>query len=104
MGKKLLRYAIYNANGVLVFEGDAESCAKHIGAPLKSFRNSMYGKPSKEIRGYLVVDISDETELEKGEKTMQGAAAAIAAWDAFVTPIRERYGIPVYKGGKSDGT
>lgn len=40
------------------------------------------------------------SEVMSGKETWQSSKEAADNWDRFTAPIREKYGIPVYRPGK----
>lgn len=100
---KFLRLAVYDSKDKLVMEGSVGECAKKIGVTPNAIRKSFERRRYARNKGYLILDISHETPCEKSEATMLGLQKAIADWDAVVTPLRERFGIPVYNGNKEEG-
>lgn len=89
-------YRVYNQSGKYVVEGTDEECAKKLGITAKSFQRAAREFKRGGYKKYYIWDVSDEPENvdQKSEREL------IEAWDNFVTPIREKYGIPVYKREK----
>lgn len=84
-------YRVYDGKtGDLIVEGTAEECAKAVNMRVGSFRSNAYLSEQGMYKKYKIVayTVSDP-------KIQSEYAEAIKAWDDFVTPIRERYGIPV---------
>ena len=93
-------YEVYDANtGELLTEGTAAYCSKvlHVGGD--TVRAIARGA-IKSTR-FEVVCVSEGEE--KGADACAAMKAAANAWDAFVEPIRKKYGIPVYQPGKEAG-
>lgn len=94
--KAVKHYKVYEiSTGELLVSGGAEECAAFIGISKSWFReaakeglNLGQGKYQVEVTNKERPKRKDESKLTK---------EAIQKWDDFVTPIRERYGIPVYK-------
>lgn len=98
-------YEVYDIEtDELVVKGTAKECAEKFGVTVRWWRDELVTHSGKLYKGCRIEIIGGNNAVKKSKETEQGLAKAIAAWDAFVTPIRERYGVPVYKGGKSDGT
>lgn len=99
MRKKVLYRIIDNNTGEVVVEGDLQECADAVGYS-KSYVKDIVYRDDRGIAGgkYTVEKFCVDDELSKNGK---GYADIIKKWDDLVTPIREAYGIPVYraKGG-----
>ena len=80
-----------------VFEGTPKECAEFIGVS-NSYLCNYIRDGRKYISGgkYRVIPVDKEwkKDLQRSGDNLQ----AIQAWDAFVTPLREKYGIPVHRG------
>ena len=81
-------YKFYNSSGDLVAYGSARECAEKFGISAGAVTARARACMSGESTAFRVV--VEKEPLKEGEK-----AALIKAWDDFVTPIREYYGIPV---------
>lgn len=82
-----------------VFEGTPKECAEFIGVSHTHLLN--YVRDGRKYIGggkYRIVPVDGvwEKELKRDGSDLR----AIQAWDAFIEPIREKYGVPVYKGGE----
>lgn len=86
-------YRFYTRSGELVCQGTAEECAEQMGVTVSAVRNyvSRLPRPGRKY-DVEVIQPQGEKELEKKHRD------AAKEWDDFITPIREKYGIPVYKG------
>jgi hypothetical protein len=84
-------YRVYDGKtGDLIVEGTAEECAKALNMQTISFKSNSYLSEQGKYKKYKIVT------CDLPEPRMQsGYAEAIQSWDDFVTPIRERFGIPV---------
>lgn len=83
-------YRVYDGKtGDLIVEGTAEECAKAVNMQVGSFRQNSYLSEQGMYKKYRIVVVPDETVPQAGYME------AVKAWDDFVTPIRQRYGIPV---------
>ena len=89
--RDLLKYRVYDRDGNLLAKGTAEECAEAIGYTLTSFRSAI--SPTYENPKYVIQPEPREREKE----TRADLMAAVKAWDEFVTPIREYYGVPRYR-------
>ena len=89
-------YELYDImTGDLAFTGSANECMKFVGVKnVKRIYNMMDRSRNCVGWGYQFVEI--DLAADKVQK-------AIQAWDAFVEPIRERFGIAVYKGEVRNG-
>lgn len=89
--RRLVRYTLYDVYGEVTFCGTAGECAKYLECTTKQF---LWGfeKYRKYKKHRIERDVS-ETNTEW-----------IRKWDEFVTPLREKYGIPVYKAPEERGT
>lgn len=84
-------YRVYDGKtGDLIVEGTAEECAKAVNMQVGSFRQNSYLSERGMYKKYKIVACEMFDSKIKSEY-----AEAIKAWDDFVTPIRERFGIPV---------
>jgi hypothetical protein len=88
-------YRIYNRTGDLVAIGDAAECAEVVGIGERWFREAAE-KGRTFASGRYRVEIVTK-EKNKAADDSKFTRAAIQAWDDFVTPIREKYGIPVWQ-------
>lgn len=97
------KYKVYsNITDEFLFEGTAEECAKFCGLSLSWFKE-VTNDIGVCCRGrYRVMEVygTEDAKQEKQVSSDSSMAAAARRWDEFVTPIRERYGIPVYKPEK----
>lgn len=86
------QYEVYDAvTGELLTEGTAAYCARvlHVGGDtVRAIARGDF----KSTR-FVVVDVSEGEE--KSEDACAAMRAAAKAWDAFMEPIRKKYGIPV---------
>lgn len=88
-------FRVYNpVDGRFIVEGTASECAKKLGITEKSFRWAAERFKKGDYKKYNIYDVSNERESTVRECDRD----VIKAWDDFVTPIRERFGIPVYRG------
>lgn len=81
---KLVRYTLYDMYGDAAFCGTSAECADYLDCTTKQFLWG-YEKYRKYKRHRIERQIT-ETDTDW-----------IRKWDEFVTPLREKYGIPVYK-------
>ena len=95
--RHLNKYALYDMrSGERVFTGTSKECADFCGGSVPGFDSAFAHSRSCSYKGYKIQLVRSAPEKELGEPEQDAAAA----WDAFVTPIREYYGIPVYKPEK----
>lgn len=98
MSANFKRYRVIdNITDKKVFEGTSRQIHEITG--ISQSRICEAARDGRPIAGgkYLIIDISED----KGKVNVNGdMLSAAKAWDAFVTPIREYYGIPVYRPGK----
>ena len=81
-----------------VLEGTAKDVAKFIGTSVQYVAScAREQRPMRKGR-YYIVDVTEAVKLKSAPSPNMLAAAR--KWDEFVTPIREYYGIPVYRPGK----
>ena len=73
--------------GDLVVEGTSKDCGKAIGAGEDAIRQAYQRTLNSTYKGYQIEGI------QKVEANSD--AEAIKNWDAFVEPLRKKYGIPV---------
>lgn len=81
----------------LLFEGTAPECEKFCGTDPGKISNAYNNTKSKSYHGMRIVLVEESSEKDISSFRDR---RAVEKWDEFVTPIRERYGIPVYKPGK----
>ena len=94
MGVEYNVYRVYNPrNGKFIVEGTVSECADKLNMTTSRFRRAAYEFRQGKYSKLNIYDVTDE--YDKDEVKKQSDAAAIRAWDDFVTPIREYYGIPV---------
>lgn len=100
-----IKYKIRDpSNGDLLFAGNTKECAEFMGITMKTFQNGTHYmlRRNKEIyRGYHI-EVEKAEKVEKVECNSKPFRNDVTkqqakAWDDFVMPIRERYGIPVYR-------
>lgn len=89
-------YRVYNPKGKFLVEGDVFACAEKLGMTVKSFRDAAEKFAQGRYKKYNIYDVTDEKDCEIKASDRD----AIKKWNDFVTPIRERFGIPVYKPPK----
>lgn len=90
----LITYRFFTQAGELVCQGTAKECADRLGVTVTTIRERA-SKPNTKNKKYLVEVIG------KGEKQSNKKLRTLAKqWDEFITPIREEFGVPVYKGAK----
>lgn len=106
-------YAVYDEDDELVIKGTAKECSAKLGVDARRFREAAErtARTGKRYKGCRIVELAGEKVQKaarkkqingKSEKTIQGRASVIAAWDALVEPLRKKYGIPVYKEGRGN--
>ena len=102
MGKKLRTFRVYDADFNLLAEGEARHCAETLGMNTRQiYRGSeRYERCGALFLGYYIESAGGPSEETEIDSTMQ---EAIKQWDDFVEPIRRKYGIKVYKPGKTAG-
>lgn len=92
--RQLSKYALYDkVTGDLVFSGSAPECLEFCNGKPSAFCTAAQDPEHKTYRGYRVVQIERSPERTSPDKRL---IAAAKRWDSFITPIRERYGVPVY--------
>ena len=84
-------YRVYSPNGKFIVEGDTEKCADKLGVDFTSFERATKRFKQGQYHKYRIYDVTDENRslIRDCDRDV------IKKWDDFVTPIRERYGIPV---------
>ena len=89
-------YRVYNPKGKFLVEGTVAECAEKLGMTVSSFRDAAGKFREGRYKKYNIYDVTDEerTDIRDSDRDV------IKKWDDFVTPIRERFGIPVYKPPK----
>ena len=100
MSRKVNRYRIYTQDGSILFEGTAMECCEEIGICRSYFDNIVSRSQKEDFVGryrILVIEPPTEKELNDERKRM------CKRWDEIVTPIREKYGVPVYRKEKKHG-
>lgn len=82
-------YRVYDRKtGELVVEGTSKECSEAVGAPHRDTIRSAYkGTRNGTYKGYRIEEVRD------GEA--RSDAEAIRNWEAFMRPLRKKYGIPV---------
>ena len=93
MGKLMLFSVLDVETGEVVFTGTARQCREHFCVPDTTFR--LAASEGNLLRKRYVVDQVNADELDNTETVPNASAAKM--WDDFCAPIRERYGIPVYR-------
>lgn len=97
------KYKVYsNITDEFLFEGTAEECAAFCGLSVSWFKE-VANDIGVCCRGrYRVMEVygTGDAQQEKQVSSDSSMSAAARRWDEFVTPIREYYGIPVYRAGK----
>ena len=93
--QRFQQYQVFGLNGLLLAEGNDRECAEQLGMNYNTFHTWLY-KPDRVIP-YRIVALPFAA-VEK-VPTPELAEAA-RKWDEFVTPIREAFGIPVYRPKK----
>ena len=98
MSAYVARWRVKSKNTGMVFEGTTEECAKFVGLTPEWFKQSAmeFGRCGRGGR-YEIEEIYGQPEHSN---VSSSELQAIRKWDEFVTPIREKYGIPVYRPGK----
>lgn len=86
-------YRVYSPKGKFIVEGDAEKCADKLGIDMLSFERAAHKFRNGRYKKYRIYDVTDE--YDEDELRRKTDADVIKAWDDFVTPIREYYGVPV---------
>lgn len=76
-------------NGDLLFEGAAKMCAERFQMSESSFRDAAE-------RGYFVAGKYKVEKYCTDGVTMKDLDA-IESWNKFCEPLREKFGVPVYK-------
>lgn len=86
--------------GKLVAAGTITHCAKIIGVSYNALHNALYnvyvrGEEGREYHGYWIT--SNMGEIPGNQVVWGENRTAAEAWDAFVEPIRKRFGLEVRK-------
>lgn len=101
--KETIRYRVYDSWDEFVVEGTASECAAELGMKLKTFRNNAIEFKQGKYKKYSIFEVQrEEREIENKKEIWKSESDLIKEWDDFITPIRKRYGVPVYKPGKGD--
>lgn len=89
---------VYSETGELIAEGTVAHCARAMGVTENALRSAVMYRPERHYKGFWL----EAETVQKDDKPQWTTeeAAAIAKWDAFAAPIRQRYGIQVHKGGR----
>lgn len=85
-------YKVYNLFGEQIAQGTTKECAAQLGMKETGFRAAVDRMRAGICRSMVIEEFEYMPDSEI--ILMQDAAAK---WDAFITPIREQYGVPVYK-------
>lgn len=88
MGRTASRWVMRDQkSGKVVFEGTTKECADYAGINHKTFHTTVtrYGK----YKRWLVEETFSATDRSTENEE------AIRRWDAFMEPLRKKYGIPV---------
>lgn len=93
---KHVRLEVRDNMGKFVVAGTIKECADAIGVAEGSLWHAIEKGRNRNYKQYQLKDI---TVYEKDEGWMQKSENIKAArqWDEFITPVRERFGVPVYK-------
>ena len=86
----MAKFRVYDSKtDALIVEGTPAECGAALGMKTCSFYSAIANSRIGYYKKFRFEDVSDKpTRLDEYK-------AAVAAWDEFVTPIRERFGIPV---------
>ena len=88
-------YRVYNLNGELIAQGTTKECAATLGITFDGFWSAVQrAKEGIKSNKYVIEQVFWNGKVKNYALEDKTAAEA---WDAFVTPIRKKYGIPVYK-------
>ena len=87
-------YKVFTKANKLLASGTAQECGEILGVSGKTVVTYARACRNGEACEYKV--IADDPNLK-----VCGNAAAIKAWDDFITPIREYYGIPIRPLGEN---
>ena len=94
--RELKRFKLYNyITDELIMEGTMRQIADFTGMAESNLREAADRERPFSKGKYLVLDISKEPQ--KGQKQMNSLKEAAENWEKFAAPIREKYGIPVYR-------
>ena len=84
-------YRVYDPrNGKFIVEGTVSECARKLGMTTDRFRRVAFDFKNGKYKKLNIYDVTGEKYNIK-----EKYSDVIKKWDDFVTPIRERYGIPV---------
>ena len=91
-----LEFEVYNNFGQLIAKGNSHQCAEAL--EITQHRFLQYANlPEEKLKKWRIKRTYEpEGTLPKTWDCQQ----MIKKWDDFVTPIRERFGVPVYCGDK----
>lgn len=96
---RALTYRVRDAEGKLIVEGGGATCAELLGVTPSTFYCAVSHLEKREYRGYIIECVKEEKD-NRAPSLDADAAEAARKWDEFVTPIRQRYGLQVHKGGR----
>ena len=82
-----------------VFEGTSRQVSEFTGVSVGHVQNVALKNGTCAKGRYRIIDTGMHPEKQIDASS---CSAAIKAWDDFATPIREHFGIPVYRPGKEE--
>ncbi len=94
MARAIKQFRVFDNSGNLIMEGTAKECSERIGICDSTFRDCAERSKRGGYGKYRIVQVSEDAEKEISKDVV----GLIKQWDDFVTPIREKYGVPVYRG------
>ena len=98
MKDRVYIFRVYTLAGELIVQGNAAECAEALGLKKDGVKGLVErSRNGAKLKRYRI----EEVRFEDNYNT--GMVQAAKNWDAFVKPLREKYGIPVYRGEKNDG-
>ena len=94
MGRKVNRDRVFSEDGRILLQGTATDCCEYLKICKSAFYEKVENCQKENYRGKYRVILVDEQEIINERERL------CKQWDDLVTPIREKYGVPVYRKEK----
>ena len=97
MSRKLNRYMVLSKDGRILCQGTATDCCEYLKICKSVFYDKAESGKKENYRGkyrIMLVEAPTDKEIDNEYERL------CKQWDDFVAPIREKYGVPVYKKEK----
>ena len=91
MSRKVNRYRVFSEDGRILFQGTAVDCCEYLKICKSVFYDKAESGKKENYRGKYRIILVDAQEIINDHERL------CKQWDDLVTPIREKYGVPVYR-------